>query len=135
MSFYMNESSVEDFWNECKGRFSGLELLWENASVGSGFAPQKLALDLSEYDLCVIKIVDTANGSTHTFSLADKKGGALLFIGGLWGDGLYSRSLNMNDTGITFAIGNLESMSGSFTKSNNYAVPVKIYGVKGVRLA
>ena len=123
--------------NYADGKLS-MTLLWENASVNSRFPAQTLPLDLSEYDHVAIVArwvasYEWCNQEMKIFGKEQGSDGRILSFAGA-STGIVSRFiLSIDDTGITFSGGQHWSLSGSSLQENNsVAIPVNIYGVKGV---
>ena len=103
-------------------------LLWTNASSSSSFAAQTVSLDLSGYDIILIIGVFSANYNTvlaPVFSTVGEKG-QLIFVGQNGKVG--SRDMTVTATGVQFDVGYYDATSDK----NAYAIPLKIYGIKGV---
>ena len=107
-----------------------LALLWHNASAESAFPAQTLALPLSGYSHVAIeaKWVAASDWSEQELKIFCK-GGSRRAFGFVGADtGVVSRTITaITDSGITFADG--MATSGI---NNHVAIPVRIYGVKGV---
>ncbi len=113
----------------------GLELLWTNPSLSSSFAPQTVALDLSKYKYIAIKcsfqLFSVAEGhyiSTNIIPVPSQVGniGYSAFIMGINNShDITSRGISVSVSGVTFGAGDSSSVSGS----NEYCIPLKIYGI------
>ena len=108
-----------------------MDLLWENASPTSDFAPQTISLDLSNYDAVLIDFAFN-NGnyiaqSNMSFTEVGRGGQGLY----LWADTskVYHRSFTTSETGVAFTKGWAAGSEGAGT-----VVPIKIYGIKGLPL-
>lgn len=114
-----------------------MELLWENASPASVFAPQTISLDLSQYDavFCVFNVSKDWGQAVSTGGSQLIEVGKNAYCFGSYKDMFYSRSCETAQTGIKFngayywqygyagnAVSNIDSLF----------VPLRIYGVKGV---
>lgn len=103
------------------GNVTGTELLWENASPTSVFAKQTLSIPaLDIYTRIYIEFAYNVNYASKSGVWSPFKDGdyAILFYD------KYKRSLGRSGTNI-----NIENESSS---TNNYCVPLRIYGIKGV---
>lgn len=103
--------------------------LWENASPTSEFVEQTISLDLSEFDM--VEIFYKRASSANEWHSAKIKVGT---YGSLFAMTNYrsQRTVTVNTTGIVFAAGRQANISESLTENNVAAVPVAIYGIKGV---
>ena len=110
------------------------KLLWENPNPSAGFASQTIDLDLSRYDEVEIKfnynntsnIVVSGKGKLNEVIRGCLINGSTtsgLYISGVYRDG------TVTNNGITFTTGSFPR-NGGFSTSNDYMVPVKIYGIK-----
>ena len=110
------------------GAMSKLELLWTNASPSSTFAAQTVSLDLSGYDAVLLTAGYNADYNTvlaPVFLTFGEKGQFMLIgTNGKVG----SRDVTATATGIQFAGGYYNAST-----DNRFAVPLKIYGIKGVQ--
>lgn len=112
------------------------ELLWSNPNPTASFAPQTVDLDLSGYDEVEIKF-NYSNASNIAASGKGKlneiiRGCSIngtntsgLYISGVFRDG------TVTNNGITFTTGSFPR-SGGFSTSNDYMIPIKIYGIKHI---
>ena len=113
--------------------------LWKNASPSSNFAAQTLAIDWKSYDFLVVHFRHylTANYSTtqiiktsDTFKSGFLNSTLPQMNAYLY---LYGRSYELVDAGIKFTAGyNHDTNSYTPVEGNQYAVPLVIYGIKGV---
>ena len=103
---------------------TSMELLWENASPGSDFAAQTIALDLSGYDHVIIEAVANVAGWAIVQSFTCRVGvdSCLLIPSNAV---LNNRSFTTSTTGIRFDGG-----SSGANALNNCCVPIRIYGIK-----
>ena len=103
------------------------DLLWTNPDPTSNFAAQTVALDLSGYDAVMIETLrrkSTSYGSNN-FGMV----GSVIVCTAI-GEGSTSwseRQATISSTGIQFNGGYLGT-----TSNNEYAIPQKIYGIKGI---
>lgn len=109
------------------------KLLWENASPTSNFGEQTISLDLSEYEYIDITVrATTDKASQYTTRL--KVGGGSVDIGAMGSTSLY-RPTTPTTTGVKFLTGRGYSSynSSSTVQGDAFAIPLKIYGIKGVQ--
>ena len=114
-----------------------LHLLCENASKTSAFSAQTISIDLSSYTAVLIEVVTNAAAGTSSVlyqfgSMIVTKGthgnvtAFLPYNGNLFN---YFRNATVQDNGVVFSGG-----TANGGESNNaYAVPTRIYGIKGVQ--
>ena len=121
---------------------SGLTLLWSNHNATSSFAPQTVAIDLSAYSAICINVkygTGTPSGypsENYGRQVIARSGsswpaGMAVVFGGTQTDGYYGyvyRTVTVTDSGVTFGNGMMKYKTQSAT-SNNYGVPVSIYGI------
>lgn len=112
------------------------ELLWQNASPTSSFAKQAISLDASTYksakilfkwrnDLTLYGIIEIEkNMGKGDLSLVAHSSGYYPHFS--------NRDVTMNESGIVFGEGH-QHQGTSYAVANEYAIPVAIYGVKGVQ--
>lgn len=108
-----------------------IKKLWENENPASSFAAQTVSLDLSGYDGVIVTAKFQTNGTdvkASTGFIAKGLKGQILVTNGTV-DSLRYRSFDVSDTGVTFSTG--KQMS-SGTETGGAAIPVSIYGVKGI---
>lgn len=113
-------------------------LLWENASPSSIFEAQTINLDLSKYDEVHIEsTMYRGNGTIRTNIIRMGYVGYLLeIVEALSENATYitGRSASVNKTGVEFGGGGYEYITtGTRTANGSYAVPLRIYGIKGVQ--
>lgn len=108
-----------------------MSLLWTNPSPTSQFVAQTVSLDLSGYNAVIIEFVcqlsDPRLATSMVFitgsnSLIEACGG----VSGSWGI-RYVREVVPSSTGLVFGNGRSNTSSGA-----NYAVPQRIFGIKGI---
>ncbi|MDD3428435.1 MAG: hypothetical protein PHG02_00330 [Oscillospiraceae bacterium] len=112
-----------------------MKLLWENISPSSTFAEQTLALDLSKYDGVVIALNTYISGNTVADYVMCKKGEKTqITFGGYSGAyvAFHFRYISTSDNGVSFE-NNVTYIPTGNNTDNNYNIPVKIYGIKGVQ--
>ena len=109
----------------------GMRLLWENDKPNEAMGANTIPFDLSAYTHIAIeaKWVASADWSTQEWKIFSKNGSGDRVFGFVGADtGVVSRKITaINDHGVTFSGG--MTSSGS---NNKAAIPVKIYGIKGI---
>lgn len=108
-----------------------MELLWTNSSPTSSFSSQTLTLALSGYDFVrvVFSTYEAEAWQVQDFTIG-KPG---YMCAAEEGQYVFSRKISATTTKITFASGYLADIKESTVKTDNTrAVPIYIYGVKGV---
>lgn len=113
-------------------------LLWTNASPTSAFEGQTISLDLSGYD--AVEIEFRKNTSVNLLYYEKCKIGWNADVQSMWNIDISSnatvvyRSFTVSESGITFANSVYKSSPFGTTvgNNNNYMIPYKIYGIKGV---
>lgn len=115
------------------------ELLWTNPNPGSVFTGQTVTLDLSQYKSVAIEYRAAHNtiGSGMVFLTvpftpftSDSNTWQQLCINTTYGKNpspryCYGRQVTITTSGITFSNGQYNS-----TSSKNYAIPLRIFGIK-----
>lgn len=121
-----------------------MKLLWENANPESEFPAQTVLLDLIGYDYIFVQSITTnttkGNGNYQPLILIPNLVGAsgAISSSGSSGDSVFwfhDRYASISSNGVTFSNGHMLSAGGGNThypNRNDRAVPVAIYGVKGV---
>lgn len=112
-----------------------MDLLWTNASPTSQFAAQTVSLNLSSYGMVAVQIVFTGDSPLYSplcFANIGVECSASVIAN--WdADKTAVRSFTASSTGVAFGAGGYHDFGNkSFTGNNSYAIPVKIYGIKGV---
>lgn len=116
-----------------------IKKLWQNASPTSDFAGQTLSLNLSEYDYVeiVFKSYKTISGEYISKFKVGSQGNLYTLTNiGVASAASYAtyRSVTTNQSGITFGAGGFKYTSNNtWNLDNGYAIPVRIYGIKGVQ--
>ena len=111
-------------------------LLWENANPHSTFTEQSIPLDLSQYDKIQIDFKQLYNNSsTHDsielnidedFCTSYIFAGENNYISGAYREG------QTNNEKVTFLHAWIATVYGK-SSVNSYCIPLRIYGIKGVR--
>ena len=122
-----------EMWAELDGKLE-MELLWENASIASGFAAQIVELDLTEFDSVIIEVMNEQDGERCVVSTLRVPVGDMAFINGFNGAYLQRRKAEVYTGGINFGACQTYSTYGKTSSSEaGWLLKVsKIYGVKGV---
>lgn len=108
-----------------------MELLWENASPGSQFASQTVVCNISEYDFVYIDYFESILNSYHnsvffyagfaaTLDLIDSSGRVIF------------RQARQAHNGSSLVGFTFSDAFVSGQPDNNYTIPYRIYGIKGV---
>lgn len=118
--------------------------LWENASPTSIFPAQTLAIDLTGFDSLLVEFKNHRTAevySTFTMKAGGKMACMTLTTGGLTSSGYKNyiaiRTLKHEETGVTFGYGTYTNRLTGGTQSpdsseNNYMIPMRIYGMRGM---
>ena len=116
------------------GNTAGLTLLWENASIGSGFAAQIVELDLTGFDSVIIETMNEQDSERCVVSSLRVPVGSMAFIIGFNGAYLQRRKAEVYNGGLNFGACQTYTTYGKTTYSEAgwLLKPSKIYGVKGV---
>ena len=111
-------------------RKSSMNLLWENASPGSSFAPQTISLDLSGYDICEIFYRGVLTDSGYETRRVPIGYSTWMYIE--W-NARYVRKATVMTTGVEFGAGyGADFASTTMQPDSTAGVPLAIYGIKGV---
>lgn len=115
-----------------------IELLWENASPSSTFPSQIFSLE-GDYDALIITCCyDNSyrrTAGTVMIKLNDTDQNSLLSV--TWQTNVI-RMINITNTDTSLTLdfqsgSKYTTYGGSLTSGDGYCIPLKIYGVKGVR--
>lgn len=113
-----------------------IEKLWENASVASEFNAQTLSIDLTDYDMVLIRF-RTPNDELDTGSAICEVGARAGLSTTTYSNNTlyyYYRAATITRTGIEFGAGWYNKAGSSTTSNTGLAcAPVSIYGIKGVK--
>jgi hypothetical protein len=122
-----------EMWAELDGKLE-MELLWENASIGSGFAAQIVELDLTEFDGVIIEIMNEQDSERCVVSSLHVPVGSMAFIIGFNGAYMQRRKAEVYNSGVNFGACQTYATYGKSTSTEAgwLLKPSKIYGVKGV---
>lgn len=118
--------------------YSVFDLLWSNPSQASGFAAQTLSVDTSAYNYLAIEVSyneKDLNGSKVHFVGMRKSANTVAtltanLITSTGSRNTVWRKLTVNSNRLSIVVGGGIGADGS--ENNNNAIPIKIYGVKGV---
>ena len=107
---------------------TGIDLLWENASVNSVFAAQKITLDLSGYKGIFVDFSATTDNSSFIGSGFIPMTNLPYFQHYVTGAGtIHRRTVRATSSSVVFGEG---TSSESNSISNSMMIPVRIYGMK-----
>lgn len=118
----MSEDGTDNLFPTTK-----MDLLWTNASPTSSFSAQTVSLDLSDYNVFLLRC-RTATTQTNCFISVCVKGNNVL-------NGSYpfitqadnvSRIVDIDNSGFVFGAGR----AGTNTSVNGDIIPYQIYGIK-----
>lgn len=119
-----------------------MELLWENVSPSSTFAGQTIAMDLSDYDAIMLfaysRSGTTNNPENYEISQMCMKGETSIITVYRWlSIEIFGRLITVNQAGVNISEG--KYASGSATSwidatNRDIVIPIKIYGIKGVKV-
>lgn len=117
-----------------------IDLLWENASPLSSFNPQTISLDLTTYNLVGILFegIDGADAETPLVISGIGKYVNLTIsrlnvdLVGTAALNMFYRRAHITNSGIQFESGNMYYNNEVYKDWNNRAIPIAIYGIKGV---
>jgi hypothetical protein len=113
-------------------------LLWENASPGSSFAEQTIISNASDYDAILIEtIYTTGNSNTEIRRITKGQKAIITTIGGYDVNSymqVRGRAIQFNSEGTVIAEPGYSHRTTENTANagNQYMIPYKIYGIKGV---
>lgn len=113
--------------------------MWENSNPTATFADQTITLDLSDYDAIIIETgvhptsstVEIANSVGYSYLLKN-----VVTITNSCRNNKTNPSMRgfriswFDDTSVTIGKGYLIEGTNALTVSDNYAIPLAIYGVK-----
>ena len=107
-------------------------LLWENPNISTAFAPQTISLDLRKYDAVEISFKHYFSGDTpQSMARAEKNVTCCCAVPTYSNRSLPRRDFKATDTGVTFGYGSgFDDTYTWYAQNNNWAIPVKIYGIK-----
>lgn len=116
-----------------------MELLWENASPTSTFTAQEIPADVDpdEYDGVIVVVRLDVSGTTQVGIYFDSGDNGLLYTAGWFGDraGVAYRSFTYEkNTAKRYTVSGGTYFNDLVnTTSNSYCIPLRIYGIKGVK--
>lgn len=112
-----------------------LEKLWENEAPTTEFAAQTVSLDLSQYELFLVTVMEpnTSDGNYRELSfLAFKTVESVLqsvFVGG-YGPGTEARPFQILENGVNFSDARRSYNNQDYKVFNSVLIPHQIYGIK-----
>lgn len=113
-----------------------MELLWENERPTNGFAEQSINLNLSQCSELEIWAYRHKSKNSCSIWRIPKNETSILYIANVEAAPylfqVTSRAVTVTETTINFYVGKVVSYSDSPSDSDDYIVPWKIYGIKGV---
>ena len=116
------------------GAMSEWDLLWENASPSSSFAAQTVSLDLSGYDAILTTVKHWADNDSKLNEIA-LVGSTRMTLTVQSPSDIKIQTLRLysvTTSGVTYDGGKGMSAAGATYDSNDAAIPLAIYGIKGV---
>ena len=117
------------------GQQKGLKLLWTNPNPTSSFVSQTVPLDLSQYELFLVTVMEpnTKEGTYRELSfLAFKNVLSVLqgvIVGGV-GPGAEVRPFQILENGVNFSDGRRSYNNINNAVINTVLIPHQIYGIK-----
>ena len=110
------------------GAMSKWELLWENASPSSAFSAQTISLDLSQYKWILVSLRHWVDNTARTIWIVENNNTIHVCTAPSHTFSANpARNITANDTGVTFSAG-----YNTQNATEMGAIPVTIYGIKGV---
>jgi hypothetical protein len=114
-----------------------MELLWENASPTSSFLAQNVSLDLNSFDMVLVTTKYNTGAYYVDMTLVKIGSQAIIrqFASANAKSTTYaSRNVTVSKNSVNFTSGYAKSIAGTTagTENNGVAIPVRIYGIKGV---
>ena len=101
-------------------------LLWENASPGSSFKAQTIALDLSNYEFVYVEFRESTSSSVKRIKRIAQGHTGRGHIEYNWKN---TRNTTVKETGVTFEDGHRIGYETEATNGNDYCIPTRIWGV------
>lgn len=110
-----------------------MELLWENASPQSAFAPRKITIDFSGYSQIEIEFIRYRGQNGRIFRKAriDQTGYSEIVEPYQNTAYIFSRNFKFTQTSVEFD-GGYTCTASSAVQDNERVIPFRIYGIKGV---
>lgn len=124
----MSQKAVSDEFNQLKSDLDNIlkmDLLWTYSNPESGFEPQTISLDLSNYRFIFIECYRSYNNFDYNLTgliRIGSSGNILGYIGGKITGRLITKTSTQS---VEFASGIYDTQD-----DNRYAIPYKIYGVR-----
>lgn len=143
IAYYRNDMAIRTYysstWSAWEKFGTRTKLLWTNASPSSAFANQTLTLDLSSYDAVevefgyskdypndsvVVRAFIGHTGTAHYFANLNNSAGYMLTI--------LRSFIPYTDSIVIYPCYWKYSNEKANSTHNDYAIPIRIYGIKGV---
>lgn len=104
-----------------------MDLLWTNPDPTETFSAQTVSLDLSLYDLVLVRASVYYTSVAYVPEVVGRIGERITLIAPVW--------INSADTGVAYRYANITSTGVSFetaqhSTDNEHAIPQEIYGIK-----
>lgn len=116
-------------WSEWELVGVVLKLVWENASLTSDFAAQKISLTLSSGDAVYVEAIRSTDDNTISGRTIVYVGGSSGYLmGGTDQFALTRRKVTASTTGVTFTA----YSSANTTSGTSNEIPYRIYVVRGI---
>ena len=117
------------------GQQKGLKLLWTNPNPTSSFVSQTVPLDLSQYELFLVTVMEqnTTEGTYRELSfLAFKTVESVLqgVLTGGYGPGVETRPFQILENGVNFSDAKRSYNNQNDKVINSVLIPHQIYGIK-----
>lgn len=100
-------------------------LLWTNSNPSADFDAQTISLNLTNYTGVFVDVIGTGSDTVQNTSYFSKNDIDKV-VGIFSATGAYTRTVNVNDDGITFGI----AKNTNSATTNSRCIPLKIYGTK-----
>lgn len=126
----IDEKLKEKIYNSIDS-FIKLDLLWTNASPTSAFAAQAININLENYHVVIIEVIEDGNTAPDTslFFFILKTANKIVLTDTT--DNARWRVINsISDNSISFNVAITSTASSGVVTNNNILIPYKIYGVK-----
>lgn len=112
-----------------------LEKLWENEAPTTEFAAQTVSLDLSQYELFLVTVMErnTPDGTYRELSFLAFKNVVSVLQGagaGAYGPGVDTRPFQILENGVNFSDATFSYNNQNNKVSNSALIPHQIYGIK-----
>lgn len=107
-----------------------IDLLWQNTNPTSNFSARDIALDLSDYDMVMIRSKSVASGGNYyavSYGLIDGSDYVSIIGNAYTTSYFYKRRFRASSSVVSFGDGYRNTDSNA-----SYCIPIAIYGIKGV---